>query len=730
MENAMKAIVSLLLSLSALTLANTIPAAAQMDISSEANRGSESPQTTPAPVGPSGIITLVAGNGYIGDTGNGGLGTQAQLALPQGVAVDSAGNVYIADQYAAVVRKVTAATGIISIYAGTGFGGYSGDGGPALKAQLDEPLGLALDAAGDLYIADSRNNVIRKVTAKTGIISTVAGDGQGAGAGGGDGCGENFTQTGPALYFALCAPNSVALDSAGNLYIVDAPLNRGYIREVNAKTGILTTVVGGGYGYSGDGGKALAATLADPAQIAIDKSNNLYIADSQNCAIRKVTASTGIISSLVGKPAAGGFGGTCSFTGFTGEGGPASKAGLSFANGVAVDAAGNVYIADGGNTVVHLIAAASQDIYTIAGSYEKTSFGWFGEYGFQGYGGPATQAELDNPGQLATDANGNLFGADPDNAVVFKVAGAAALPTTAPVISPTSQQFSGNLKVTITNPVANSTLYYTLDGTLPNSNSTKYTGPIVLNNETAIVTAFSVTNASTNVANGSTPQKASAANSLLYGAAPPAPIIEERNVAVLPIQNYVSTTTPINIAEETAPKSYVSITNSTNYYSIDGPNAAAGVYQAGVVKFRGSFFLESGSHLVQAVTCLQVQVVFEDYYSQCIWSMPAQAQFSVSGPAAPAVTTKAATGITADGVHLNGTVNPRSTATEYWVVYGEKSNSLTGITPVLAAGAGNAPIEVSIPQSGLKAKTTYYYRLVAQNSVGNAAGEVMSFTTP
>ena len=237
-----------------------------------------------------GVISTVAGDGTRGYGGDGGAAVAAQLFSPYGVAPDGAGNLYIADTVNHRIRKVDAA-GVISTVAGDGTRGYGGDGGPAVAAQLSSPRALALDEAGNLYIADSSNSRIRKVDA-AGVISTVAGDGtRGFG---GDG--------GPAVAAQLYLPYGVALDGAGNLYIADRNNNR--IRKVDA-AGVISTVAGGGSG--GDGGPAVAAYLNSPRGVAPDGAGNLYIADSSNNRIRKVDAA-GVISTVAGDGTQG-FGG-------------------------------------------------------------------------------------------------------------------------------------------------------------------------------------------------------------------------------------------------------------------------------------------------------------------------------------------------------------------------------------------------------------------------------------
>ena len=274
------------------------------------------------------LITTVAGDGAGGFSGDNGPATSAELADPQGVAVDSAGNLYIADLANNRIRKVS--NGVISTVAGNGTPGFSGDGGLATAAQLDQPAGVAVDSAGNLYIADCWNHRIRKVS--NGVISTVAGNGTPGFSG----------DNGPATSAQLSDPTGVAVDSAGNLYIADMFSNR--IRRVS--NGAITTVAGNGtQGFSGDNGPATSAQLSNPYAVAVDSAGNLYIADMVNNRIRKV--SNGVITTVAG-------GGT---QGLGGDGGPATSAQLS-ASGVAVYASGSPLIADSGNNRIRQLVAA------------------------------------------------------------------------------------------------------------------------------------------------------------------------------------------------------------------------------------------------------------------------------------------------------------------------------------------------------------------------------------
>ncbi len=233
----------------------------------------------------SGNITTVAGTGVIGFFGDHRPALSAQLNGPSGVAVDLLGNIYISDTYNNRVRKVDP-SGIIITVAGTGVKGFGGDGGPATSALLAAPSGVALDAEGNLYIADRDNHCIRKVTT-TGIIVSVAGTGNpGYGGDGQD-----------ALSAELNSPFGIAVDTAGNIYVADTGNNR--IRKITP-AGIITTVAGNGtQGFSGDGGDALLAQLNAPFGVAVDRAGNIYIADSYNNRIRRVTPS-GIITTVAG----------------------------------------------------------------------------------------------------------------------------------------------------------------------------------------------------------------------------------------------------------------------------------------------------------------------------------------------------------------------------------------------------------------------------------------------
>ena len=340
----------------------------------------------------SGQLTVVAGIGIFGFSGDGGPATSASLASPVSVALDGAGNLFIADFSNSRIRKVDT-SGIITTVAGNGISGFSGDGGPATSASLTNPTGVALDGTGNLFIADEGNFRIRKVDT-SGIITTVAGNGSSGFSGDG----------GPATSASLTNPFGVALDGTGNLFFADAGNNR--IRKVDT-SGIISTVAGDGiFGFSGDGDPATSASLRDPFGVALDGAGNLFIADRFNQRIRRVDAATGIITTVAGDGPTG-----IGAGGFSGDGGPATSASLHEPNGVALDGSGNFFIADTLNNRIRKVDT-SGIITTVAGN---------GSFGFSGDGGPATSASLSFPFGVALDGSGNLFIADFSNSRIRKV---------------------------------------------------------------------------------------------------------------------------------------------------------------------------------------------------------------------------------------------------------------------------------------------------------------------
>ena len=323
-----------------------------------------------------GAMSTVAGNGTFVFIGTGIPAIDIALSFPFNAAPDSSGNIYIADQANHMIRKVDA-SGNITTLAGTGTCGYSGDGGPAISAQLCNPSRVAVSSSGLIVIADTNNHRIRQVDL-SGNISTVAGMGT---------CG--FNGDGAATQHQLCFPFGVTTDTAGNVYIADEINYR--IRKVDA-TGNMTTIAGNGTcGYSGDGGSATSAELCDPTGVAADSAGNVYIADKDNQRIRKV--SSGTISTVAGGV------GVCSFGG---DGGPATKAGLCNPFDVAVDGSGNIYIADSSNQRIREVNTTGT-ITTVAGD---------GTPGFQGDGVAPTSTALCYPFGVDVDANGNVYVAD------------------------------------------------------------------------------------------------------------------------------------------------------------------------------------------------------------------------------------------------------------------------------------------------------------------------------
>lgn len=272
-----------------------------------------------------GATTQVVGKGTRGFSGDGGPAVEAELSFPVAVAVDPDGNLYICDTGNNRVRRVEAQTGIITTVAGNGEMAFSGDGGPATAAALNNPNGVAVDGQGRLFISDSNNQRVRMVDLTTGIITTVAGNGYSG----------HLGDTGRATRANLKRPTALALDQRGNLFISDTNNNR--VRRLDLETGIIYRYAGSWSEQPlGDFGPAHRARLNDPAGLAVDAAGNLYISDNFQHRVRRVDARSGIITTVAGTGAPGS----------DGDGGPATRARLGRPTGLALDAAGNLYVVD------------------------------------------------------------------------------------------------------------------------------------------------------------------------------------------------------------------------------------------------------------------------------------------------------------------------------------------------------------------------------------------------
>jgi sugar lactone lactonase YvrE len=374
-----------------------------------------------------GIINTVAGNASLYYAGNGVAAGGASLNQPAGVAFDSSGNSYIADQSNNIVRKVDLTGNITTIAGIPGHRGYNGEGIAATSAWLRGPTKVAV-YQGNLYIADTQNCVVRMVD-PSGNISTFAGrassdtEDEYCGYSGDGGLATNATLSGPA---------GIAVDSSGNVYIADT--GNHVVREVSG--GTINTIAGyctpdpisgcdSTAGYSGDSGPATSATLNYPNDVALDAAGNLYIADTNNCVIRQVNTK-GIITTFAGNS-------ICAFS----SDGPATLVSLSNPEGVAVDALGEVLIGDSGNNLVRLVDGQGF-MHTVAGN---------NTYGFSGDGGPGTSAELANPWGVGTDPSGNIYIADSYNYRVRVVNALAALSA-----STTNLTFGSQAKGTSSDP--------------------------------------------------------------------------------------------------------------------------------------------------------------------------------------------------------------------------------------------------------------------------------------
>lgn len=337
------------------------------------------------------IITPAVGTGEKGFAGDGGPAAAALLNGPFDIAFDAAGNLYFSDTFNNRIRRVDARSGIIGTVAGNGEKGYGGDGGPATAAPLNEPYGIVLDRAANLYIADRLNRRVRRVDAASGVITTVAGTGEAVYSGDG----------GPAARAGLAEPNGLAFDAGErHLYITDVADNRVRIVDLAAQT-IATFAGTGAAEHSGDGGPARSAGTFGARAVKVGADGTVYILERQGSSLRAVDSTTGIITTIAGTTARG----------YSGDGGPALAAVFDAPKEMAIDRDGSLLIVDTENHAIRRIERATGIVSNIAG----------GRQGTGGDGGPATQAGLDRPHGAVVGPDGAIYIGDTNNHRVRKV---------------------------------------------------------------------------------------------------------------------------------------------------------------------------------------------------------------------------------------------------------------------------------------------------------------------
>jgi len=336
-------------------------------------------------------ITTACGTGERGFAGDGGSAAAALLNGPFDLAFDSAGHLFFSDTFNHCIRRVDAGTGLISTVAGSGAAGFAGDGGPAIAARLNEPYGIAIDRAGNLYIADRLNRRVRRRDAASGVLTTLAGTGEAAESGDG----------GPAARAGLAEPNGLALDDSGrHLYIADVAGHR--VRVVDLARGTIATFAGTGKGeHGGDGGSARAAGIFGARAVTVAADGTVYILERQGSSLRAVDPHTGIIATIAGTGARG----------YGGDGGPARAAVFDAPKEMALDGGGDILVVDTENHAIRRIDRTTGIVATIAG----------GRKGSGGDGGPATEAGLDRPHGAVVGPDGAIYVGDTNNHRIRKL---------------------------------------------------------------------------------------------------------------------------------------------------------------------------------------------------------------------------------------------------------------------------------------------------------------------
>jgi DNA-binding beta-propeller fold protein YncE len=339
------------------------------------------------------IITTAVGTGERGYRGDGGPAAEALLNGPFDVGFDAGGNLYFSDTFNHCIRRVDARTAVITTCAGCGEAGYSGDGGPAIRARFNEPYGIAVDIAGNIYIADRHNHCVRRFDRALGIVMAFAGNGSSGFGGDGE----------AASCAAMVEPNGLAFDPAQRrLFIADVADNR--VRVVDVVSGTIRTFAGTAAAeHSGDGGPADGAGVHGARAVKVAADGTVYILERQGSTLRAVDPNTGIITTVAGTGARA----------YEGDGGPALAAAFNAPKELAIDRAGNLLIVDTENHALRLVDIGTRTVVTIAGS---------GRQGGDGDGGPAGAAALDRPHGAAVAADGSIYIGDTNNHRIRKLA--------------------------------------------------------------------------------------------------------------------------------------------------------------------------------------------------------------------------------------------------------------------------------------------------------------------